>query len=91
MVQPAARRPLDTHTGAPYTAQFKRRAPCRGLAGGETHQDKPCGALNAGQGRGVLRLKISLSRLRQGLSNLQGTPAPHYIFTHRPSNSGALR
>lgn len=91
MVQPAARHPLDTHTGAPHTTQFKRRAPCHGLAGEETHQDKPCGALNTGQGRGVLRLKLSLSRLRRGLSNRQGTPAPHYILTHRPGNSGAPR
>lgn len=91
MVQPVARCPLDTRTGAPHAAQFKRRVPGHSLAGGEIHQGKPCGTLNAGQGGGVLRLKISLSRPRRGLSNRQGTPAPHYTLTHRPRHSRAPR
>ena len=50
MVQPVARCPVDMRTGAPHAAQFKRRAPGHGLAGGEIHQGKPRGALNAGRG-----------------------------------------
>ena len=79
MVQPAARRPLDTHTGAPYTAQFKRRAPCHGLAGGETHQDKPCGALNAGQGWGVPEAGLPSSK----------SPSPFIHFLQNARASGS--